>query len=86
MISIVKIILFFTNLDFIIYYVKCKHLIETSCLLCILKCYFNIMYVHRFTIKMTSMFDQYEQASQRSKQVLAPPIRPDIVCFLPDIN
>ncbi|XP_020284361.1 vacuolar protein sorting-associated protein 18 homolog isoform X1 [Pseudomyrmex gracilis] len=27
---------------------------------------------------MTSMFDQYEQASQRSKQVLAPPIRPDI--------
>lgn len=28
---------------------------------------------------MTSMFDQYEQASQRSKQVYAPPIRPDIV-------
>jgi len=28
------------------------------------------------------MFDQYEQASQRSKQVLAPPIRPDIVCLL----
>ncbi|EZA54658.1 vacuolar protein sorting-associated protein 18 homolog isoform X2 [Ooceraea biroi] len=27
---------------------------------------------------MTSMFDQYEQASQRSKQVVAPPIRPDI--------
>ncbi|KAH0950839.1 hypothetical protein HN011_007913 [Eciton burchellii] len=27
---------------------------------------------------MTSMFDQYEQASQRSKQVIAPPIRPDI--------
>ncbi|XP_025159223.1 vacuolar protein sorting-associated protein 18 homolog isoform X3 [Harpegnathos saltator] len=27
---------------------------------------------------MTSMFDQYEQASQRSKQVLVPPIRPDI--------
>ncbi|XP_017884886.1 vacuolar protein sorting-associated protein 18 homolog isoform X2 [Ceratina calcarata] len=27
---------------------------------------------------MTSMFDQYEQASQRSKQVYAPPIRPDI--------
>ncbi|XP_031837327.1 vacuolar protein sorting-associated protein 18 dor isoform X2 [Nomia melanderi] len=27
---------------------------------------------------MTSMFDQYEQASQRSKQVHAPPIRPDI--------
>ncbi|TGZ50267.1 Vacuolar protein sorting-associated protein 18-like protein [Temnothorax longispinosus] len=27
---------------------------------------------------MTSMFDQYEQASQRSKQVPAPPIRPDI--------
>lgn len=28
---------------------------------------------------MTSMFDQYEQASQRSKQVHMPPIRPDIV-------
>lgn len=27
---------------------------------------------------MTSMFDQYEQASQRSKQVYTPPIRPDI--------
>ncbi|KAK1130024.1 hypothetical protein K0M31_019708 [Melipona bicolor] len=27
---------------------------------------------------MTSMLDQYEQASQRSKQVYAPPIRPDI--------
>ncbi|KAK9295713.1 hypothetical protein QLX08_010050 [Tetragonisca angustula] len=27
---------------------------------------------------MTSMFDQYEQASQRSKQVYVPPIRPDI--------
>ncbi|XP_078033999.1 vacuolar protein sorting-associated protein 18 dor [Augochlora pura] len=27
---------------------------------------------------MTSMFDQYEQASQRSKQIHAPPIRPDI--------
>ncbi|XP_053975095.1 vacuolar protein sorting-associated protein 18 homolog isoform X2 [Hylaeus anthracinus] len=27
---------------------------------------------------MTSMFDQYEQASQRSKQMQAPPIRPDI--------
>ncbi|XP_076764775.1 vacuolar protein sorting-associated protein 18 homolog isoform X1 [Xylocopa sonorina] len=27
---------------------------------------------------MTSMFDQYEQASQRSKQVYAPLIRPDI--------
>jgi len=28
------------------------------------------------------MFDQYEQASQRSKQVIAPPIRPDIVSLL----
>ncbi|OAD60046.1 Vacuolar protein sorting-associated protein 18 like protein [Eufriesea mexicana] len=27
---------------------------------------------------MTSMFDQYEQASQRSKQICAPPLRPDI--------
>ncbi|XP_076650787.1 vacuolar protein sorting-associated protein 18 dor isoform X1 [Halictus rubicundus] len=27
---------------------------------------------------MTSMLDQYEQASQRSKQIHAPPIRPDI--------
>lgn len=27
---------------------------------------------------MTSMFDQYEQASQRSKQVIPPPIRTDI--------
>lgn len=34
---------------------------------------------------MTSMFDQYEQASQRSKQVLAPPIRPDIVSLPSDI-
>jgi len=32
------------------------------------------------------MFDQYEQASQRSKQVLAPPIRPDIVRLLTDIS
>jgi len=31
---------------------------------------------------MTSMFDQYEQASQRSKQVIAPPIRPDIVSLV----
>lgn len=31
---------------------------------------------------MTSMFDQYEQASQRSKHVHAPPIRPDIVSIL----
>ena len=37
-------------------------------------------------IKMTSMFDQYEQASQRSKQVLAPPIRPDIVRPLLDAD
>lgn len=27
---------------------------------------------------MTSIFDQYEQASQRSKQTASPPIRPDI--------
>lgn len=28
---------------------------------------------------MTSVFDQFEQASQRSRQVAPPPIRPDIV-------
>ena len=31
---------------------------------------------------MTSIFDQYEQASQRSKQAVNPPIRPDIASIL----